>query len=386
MKALTASFAFPTAVLFGGGILRELPRRLRQLGSRKPLVVTDPGLLSTRAFEVLKTTLDPHQLGQSWELFHGVHCNPLEEDVAAAAKAFQAAECDAIVAFGGGSALDVGKACRLLIKRPDVKLARFNFNDDWNGLARCVCIPTTAGSGSEVSRTVDIIMANSQRRLTLLLPRLLPKLVILDPELTLEMPPELTAATGMDALAHCIEAFSSPVFHPLCDGIALEAIHLIAEALPRAFADAKDLEARGLMQVAAAMGGVAMQKELGAAHSFTQPLSSICGMHHGTAIALALPRVMSFNAQRKPGLYRRVGLACGLEIAQAPPAEADQKTIAFIHDFVARLGLGAGLKSFNVKDSVIEALASQAFADHCHLTNPVPLNWSDFKSLYQAAL
>jgi alcohol dehydrogenase class IV len=356
------------------------------MSCRKPLVVTDSGLVQTKAFEILARVLDRKELGKTWELFHGVHSNPIEQDVIDTANAFREAKCDSVVAFGGGSALDVGKACRLLVKRPELKLSKFNYNDDWSGLARCVCIPTTAGTGSEVGRSSVITLAGTQRRSVIFLPRLLAKLVILDPEVTVDLPPSLTAATGLDALTHCIESFTSPVFQPFCDGIALEGIHIIADALPRAFANGKDIDARGKMLVAAAMGGVAFQKDLGATHSLAHPLSALCGMHHGTANAVCLPHVMSFNAQRKPGLYRRVGVACGLDVMKASPVEADRQTIDFIKRFNAGLGLGGGLHQYGVKDSLLEALSVQAFGDSCHTTNPVPVTREDLKALYQAAL
>ena len=386
MTSAVANFSFPTATLFGPGTISELPARLTQMGGRRPLVVTDGGLLQTRAFESLRNTLGPSQLGKTWELFHGVHTNPIEQDVVDAAKVFREAKCDSVIAFGGGSALDVGKACRLLVKRPDLKLAKFNFNDDWSGLARCVCIPTTAGTGSEVGRSSVITPTGMQRRAVIFLPRLLAKLVILDPDLTVDLPPQLTAATGMDALTHCIESFTSPVFQPFCDGIALEGVYHIVRNLPRACKNGKDVEARGKMLVAAAMGGVAFQKDLGATHSLAHPLSALCGMHHGTANAICLPHVMQFNSQRKPGLYRRVGMNCGLDIMKASPEDADGKTVEFIRKFLGEIGLGNGLRAYGVKESSIDALAQQAFADSCHFTNPVPVNQDDMRALYQAAL
>jgi alcohol dehydrogenase class IV len=203
--------------------------------------------------------------------------------------------------------------------------------------------------------------------------------------LTVDLPPKLTAATGLDALTHCIESFTSPAFHPLCDGIALEGAHLIVEALPRAYCDGKDLEARGRMLVAAAMGAVAFQKDLGATHSLAHPLSSLCGMHHGTANAICLPHVMEFNARRKPGLYRRVGIAANLDLLRLSAQEADERTIAFLKRLIADLGLGDGLRAFGVKESQFDALADQAFADACHQTNPVPVTRDDLKALYRAA-
>jgi alcohol dehydrogenase class IV len=225
-----------------------------------------------------------------------------------------------------------------------------------------------------------------QRRAVIFLPRLLAKLVILDPDLTTDLPPQLTAATGMDALTHCIESFTSPVFQPLCDGIAMEGVYLITRNLPRAYKNGKDVEARGKMLAAAAMGGVAFQKDLGATHSLAHPLSALCGMHHGTANAICLPHVMEFNAARKPGLYARVGITCGLDIMKATPEAADRKTIDFIKKFIADLGLGNGLRSYGVKETNIDALATQAFADSCHVTNPVPVNQDDLRKLYEAAL
>ena len=386
MSASLASFSFPTATLFGAGAISELPARVHQIGSRKPLVVTDPGLLQTKSFQILSNTLGAKRLGQAWELFHAVHPNPTEQDVMDAAKAFREASCDLVIGFGGGSALDVAKASRLLIKRPDLKLSRFNFNDDWSGMARCICIPTTAGTGSEVGRSSVITLAGTQRRSVIFHPRLLAKLVILDPDLTLELPQKLTAATGMDALTHCIESFTSPAFQPFCDGIALEGVHMIAESLPLAYKNGKDIEARGQMLAAAAMGGVAFQKDLGATHSLAHPLSALCGMHHGTANAICLPHVMKFNADRKPGLYRRVGLACGLDVLRTTPAEADTRTIGFIRNFLKEIGLAEGLGAYGVKESQIEALSNQAVADPCHATNPVPVTRDDLKALYQAAL
>ncbi len=381
-----SAFSFPTATVFGPGVISELPNRLAQMRCRKPLVVTDPGLVQTPAFQILTRTLGSADLGRTWEMFHGVHSNPIEQDVIDSANAFRAAQCDSVIGFGGGSALDVAKVMRLLVKRPELKLAKFNFNDDWSGLVRCICIPTTAGTGSEVGRSSVITLAGTQRRSVIFLPRLLAKLVILDPELTRDLPPALTAATGLDALTHCIESFTSPVFHPLCDGIALEGIYLIAQALPAAFKNGKDIDARGKMLAAASLGGVAFQKDLGATHSLAHPLSALCGMHHGTANALCLPHVMEFNALRKPGLYRRVGVACGLDVNKLSEPEADKRTVEFIRKFVAGFGLGENLRAHGVRESHIDALSNQALEDSCHATNPVSVNRDDLRALYLAAL
>ncbi|MBI4327654.1 MAG: iron-containing alcohol dehydrogenase [Chloroflexi bacterium] len=386
MSTPVATFSFPTTTLFGPGTIAELPGRLWELGLRRPLVVTDAGLLGTEAYSLLEQALGPARKGSDWLVFSEVHPNPTEQDVILGAQAFQAGRCDAVIAFGGGSALDVGKAIRLPLKRPGFKLAEFDYREDWSGLVPCVCIPTTAGTGSEVGRSSVIILERTQRKGVLFHPALLAKLVILDPELTRALPAKLTAATGADAFTHCLESFTSPSFHPLCDGVALEGLHLIVDALPRAFRDGGDLDARGKMLVAAAMGAVAFQKDLGATHSLAHPLSSLCGMHHGLANALCLPFVMKFNAECKPGLYRRIGLACGLDVLQKSNQEADRITIDFVSRFFLDLGLKPGLRAYGVKESQVDSLAGQAFEDSCHQTNPVPVTAADLRELYVQAL
>src|SRR5438094_1596880 len=368
-----ATFSFPTTTLFGAGALADLPKWLDGLGIQRPLVVTDPGLLSTQAFQLLDQILGPKEQGRSWFLYFGVHANPIQQDVVDAAEAFRANDCDAVMALGGGSAMDVGKAAGLLVRRPEFDLSNFYSEPDWSGLAPFVAIPTTAGTGSEVGRSSVITLMATRRKAVLFHPELLAKLVILDPELTVGLPPKLTAATGADALTHCIESFTCPVFHPMCDGIALEGIRLIVENLPRAYRDGKDLEARGKMLVAAAMGAVAFQKDLGVVHSLAHPLSTICGLHHGLANALCLITGMKFCAARKSGLYRRIGIACGLHVMNNSDAEADQKTIAFVAEFLGNLGLNARLREHGVNAEQLDALVAQAFEDPCHKTNAVPV-------------
>lgn len=380
------TFAFPTPTLFGVGALAELPSRLRRLGICRPLVVTDPGLVGSDAFRELQQILGPAGNESQWSLYAGVHPNPIEQDVVEAAQACQAGRCDGVIAFGGGSPLDVGKAARLLVRRPGFKLGDFYSESDWAGLVPLVTIPTTAGTGSEVGRSSVITLATTQRKAVLFHPELLAKLVILDPVLTRGLPPKLTAATGADALTHCLESYTCPVFHPMCDGIALEGIRLIVDALPRAFRDGNDLDARGRMLVAAAMGAVAFQKDLGVVHSLAHPLSTVCGLHHGLANALCLVAGLRFCAARKPGLYRRVGLACGLDVVKAADAEADRATIGFMARFLAGLGLDTKLRDHGVKPEQLDALVAQAWDDPCHKTNVVPVTVEDLRSLYREVL
>ena len=370
---MTTTFSFPTQILFGAGAVQELPRRLTELGVHRPLVVTDAGLVATGALRRIEAVA-----GGQWSIFSGVHPNPTVADAEAATAAYQAGRCDGVIAVGGGSALDVGKVIRLCLKRPDKTLAEFDFNADWSGLAPCITIPTTAGTGSEVGRSSVLIM--DQKKKVIFHPALLASLVILDPEMTLGLPARLTAATGADALTHCIEAFTSPALHPLCDGIALEGIHLLAASLATAVKNGQDLAARGRLQLAAMMGGIAFQKDLGATHSLAHPLSAICGLHHGTANALCLPFVMEWNAERQPGLYRRVGIACRLE------QPGDAATIQYIRALLEEIGLPPGLRAHGVNESHLDALSAQAWEDSCHLTNPVAVTRDDLRQLYQQAL
>jgi len=379
-------FSFPTPTVFGAGSVSELPQRLSRLQISRPLLVTDPGLLPTSTFERMANVLGSKHRDQTWYVYSEVHANPVEHDVHEAAAAFVQHQCDGVIALGGGSPLDVGKAARLLIKRPGFKLEDFYDETDWSALTPFVAIPTTAGTGSEVGRSSVITLEATQRKAVLFHPELLAKLVILDPELTVGSPPKLTAATGADALTHCIESFTCPAFHPMCDGIALEGIRLIVEALPRAYREGKDLDARGKMLVAAAMGAVAFQKDLGVVHSLAHPLSTICHLHHGLANALCLVAGMKFCAARKPGLYRRVGIACGLDVMKTSDSSADQATIDFVTDFLARLGLASRLREHGVTPGHLERLVEQAFDDPCHKTNAVPVTREDLRKLYSEVL
>jgi 4-hydroxybutyrate dehydrogenase len=386
IMSLTA-FSFPTRTIFGAGSIAELTKQCVALGIRRPLVVTDAGLLKTGAFASLSKALGEAQQGKTWFVYSDVHANPIEQDVHEAANQCRDLGCDGVIAIGGGSPLDVGKAVRLLVKNPALDFATFYDEPaDWSNLLPFIAIPTTAGTGSEVGRSSVVTLKSTGRKAVIFHPELLAKVVILDPELTFGLPPKLTAATGADALTHCIESYTCPVFHPMCDGIALEGIRLIVESLPRAFRDGKDVDARGKMLVAAAMGAVAFQKDLGVVHSLAHPLSTICGMHHGLANALCLVAGMKFCAERKPGLYRRVGLACGLDIVKASDDDADRQTIAFISAWLAGLGLNTRLREHGVKPEHLEPLVAQAFDDPCHKTNAVPVSRDDLRQLYKQVM
>ena len=369
---MISSFAFPTPILHGPGAVLELPARLGALGGHRPLVVTDPGLLSTAAFQTLQGLLPKAAV------FSGVHPNPVEADVEAAAAAYRDAGCDSVIGFGGGSTLDVAKITRAAVATSIPRWSDLNWKDQPGPLAPFVAIPTTAGTGSEVGRSSVITFGKTKR--VIFHPELLARLVILDPQLTVALPPKLTAATGADALVHGIESFTSPVFHPLCDAIAIECVRIACQFLPRAVAKGDDLEARGMMLIAATMGGISFQKDLGAVHSLSHPLSAHFGVHHGLANALCLLPVMRLNADRKPGLYRR--LAAALELAEF----SDDAFIAAMADLLERIGLTGGLRAHGVTKDALPILAEAAFADSCHATNPVPVTREDLHKLYELAL
>ncbi|MES2709066.1 MAG: iron-containing alcohol dehydrogenase [Verrucomicrobiota bacterium] len=365
------NIAFPTPIRFGAGRHRELPALLAGLGITKPLLVTDPGLRATAAFADVTAVLT------NFTVCDSVHPNPVEDDVKAVAAAYIENGCDGVIGLGGGSALDTAKIARWLAVHADLGLAGFSWEHVYEKLPPFVAIPTTAGTGSEVGRSSVVTLDGHKR--VFFHPRLLADLVILDPVLTTGLPPRLTAATGADAFVHCLESLTSPVFHPFCDGIAWEGLRLAWENLPAAVAEGANLEARGLMLMAAAMGGVAFQKDLGAVHSLSHPLSARFGVHHGTANALCLIPVMTFNAEKKPGVYRRAASALGLTDS------SDAAVIAAVKTWLETIGLTGGLRGQNVPETALETLAPDAFADSCHQTNPVPVTEADLLALYRRA-
>ncbi|RYD75700.1 MAG: iron-containing alcohol dehydrogenase [Verrucomicrobiaceae bacterium] len=369
---MISSFAFPTSIVHGPGALGEVPARLAARGLRRPLIVTDPGLLRTPAFQLLR------EIVPNPAIFSEVHPNPVEQDVAGAAAAFRSGGCDSVIGFGGGSALDVAKIARAASAPLDKPWHQLTWQDPLENLPPLIAIPTTAGTGSEVGRSSVITIGDTKR--VVFHPALLAMVVILDPRLTVDLPPHLTAATGADALTHCIESFTSPVYHPLCDAIALEGLRLVFEYLPRAVENGSDLEARAQMQMAATMGGIAFQKDLGAAHSLSHPLSAHFHLNHGLANALCLLPVMRFNAQRKPGLYRRIGITLEL------PDPSDEAVIAATEALLDRIGIKRGLRGRGIDEAALDRLADAAFADSCHPTNPVPTSRDDLRALYVEAL
>ena len=295
---LTANWSYPTTVRFGAGRVAELPEACRAAGIARPLFVTDRGLAGLPVTQRALDILEAGGLGRA--IFSDVDPNPNETNLAEGVEAFRAGGHDGVVAFGGGSGLDLGKIVAFMAgqRRPV-----WDFEDvgDWwtradrSAIAPNVCVPTTAGTGSEVGRAGVVTNAQTHEKKIIFHPDILPRVTICDPELTVGMPPAITAGTGMDALAHCLEAYSSPHYHPMSQGIALEGMRLVFENLARAYADPYDLEARAHMMSAAAMGSVAFQKGLGAIHALSHPVGAHYGTHHGTTNAVIMATVLRFN-------------------------------------------------------------------------------------------
>ncbi len=378
-------FSFPTTVLFGCGAVRELARCLRETGVRKPLVVTDAGLAQTPVFAAVLGVLD--QEGVAREVFSQVHPNPTEEDVLAAAELYRAVGCDGAVGVGGGSALDVAKAVVVAARHagPLTELeAQAGGVERMRGpYDPILAVPTTAGTGSEVGRSSVITSQRLGRKILIFSPHLMPRRAILDPELTVSLPAHLTAATGMDAFTHCLESWTCPVFHPLCDAVAIHGLELILRYLGRATRDGSDIEARGYMQVAAAMGAVAFQKDLGAAHSLAHPLSTEFGLHHGLANALCLPAVMRFNLEEATPHYSRLAALFGAPVHAMTVGEAAARAVAEVEGFIERLGIRRGLRHHGVPRESLPSLASKAYEDPCHKTNIRPCTQADLLRLYE---
>jgi alcohol dehydrogenase class IV len=371
-------FRFPTDIRYGAGARKALGDFAERHGVRRPILVTDFGLPHTEAYR-----LGEQAAKRVWtvgfEIFSAVRPNPTDGEVERAFAAFRRGRCDAVVGLGGGSPLDVAKAVRLKAAYPELSLAQIPLSDLPERLVPFCALPTTAGTGSEVGRSSVITVEELGRKEVFGANPMLADMAILDPELTLELPPHLTAATGMDAMTHAVESFVCPVFHPMCDAIALEAVRLIRLYLPRAYASGSDIEARGLMQIAAAMGAVAFQKDLGAAHSLAHPLSAEFGVHHGLACALALPPVVRFNGETNGDRYARLADALGLVPAKDPAARVADA----IEELNRSLGIGRRLRDLEVPKDGLPDLAARAMEDPCHRTNPRSCTKEDMLDLYR---
>jgi 4-hydroxybutyrate dehydrogenase len=370
---------YPTRIRFGAGEAWAAGDEAVALGASRVLIVTDGGVASTGLLEPIATALREAKLAVS--IFSGISPNPVEPDIALGVEAFRAADANLLVAVGGGSPIDGAKliATRLATKRPFEELDDAIGGDRHipRSVTPIIALPTTAGTGSEVGRSGVITLASSGRKTVIFSPALLPKVAILDPELCVGLPAQSTAATGFDALTHCLEALVARGDHPMADGIALEGLRLIQRSLRKAVAEPKNLDARGDMLKAAMMGAVAFQKGLGACHSMAHPLSSELGLHHGLANALCLPAVVRFNRPAVTELFARVA-----EVLGAPGEDLADVLVRFR----AEIGLPARLQEQGVTAQHLPQLARLAMLDACHLQNPIACDESVFLRLFKEAL
>lgn len=372
-STLQTAWSFPTTVWFGSGRLKDLPTALEACGASRPLLVTDSGLAATGLVEQARAVLAG--AGMDCAVFTDVKPNPTGGNVAAGVAAVQAGGHDAVIAFGGGSALDAGKAIALMAGQTRPLWDFEDIGDNWRqadpaGMVPVVAIPTTAGTGSELGRSSVITDTDAHRKVIIFHPDMMPDVVILDPALTVGLPPTLTAATGMDALAHCLEAYCAPTFHPMAEGIALQGMHMIKDWLPVAYRDGKSLEARAHMLVASAMGCVALQKGLGAVHALAHPLGARYDAHHGMLNAVLLPHVLRHNA---PALEAKLDRLC--RWLALPGAAGPAAFIAWIETLRSDLDVPDRLSGMEVQvsDADLPAIAEAAAKDPCAAGNPVPL-------------
>lgn len=373
------TWAFPTTIVFGIGAVSTVGDHVRRVGGRRALVVGDPGIVQTGIAERVRGLLET--AGIAAAVFARVDPNPVEKNIVEGVSAYRDHRADCVVAVGGGSPLDTGKLIALAAshERP---LA--DYDDAADGgrfigptVPPIVTIPTTAGTGSEVGRSGVVTLSATGRKTVIFSPHLLAKAALLDPELTRSMPAHVTAATGFDALTHCLEAYCALGDHPMADAVALGGLELCAAHLLRAVERGDDLEARGGMMKAAMMGAVAFQKGLGTCHSLAHPLSSEKGLHHGLANALCLPAVIEFNEAAVHSKLDRIGKI--LDPGARTCADA-------VRSLRARAGLGSGLGSRGVSEADIPVLASKAIGDACHHGNPRPTTREDMAALYRASL
>ncbi len=367
---LKANWSYPTAIRFGAGRVAELPEACAQAGISRPLLVTDRVLatlpITARALDIL----DAAGLGRA--MFSDVDPNPNDGNLAAGIEAFRAGGHDGVIAFGGGSGLDLGKMVAFMAGQTRPVWDFEDIGDWWtradaSAIAPNICVPTTAGTGSEVGRAGVLTNSETHVKKIIFHPKVLPSVTICDPELTVGMPRAITAGTGLDAFAHCLEAYCSPFYHPMSQGIALEGMKLVKEWLPRAYADGTDLEARAHMMSAAAMGAVAFQKGLGAIHALSHPVGAVYGTHHGTTNAVVMPAVLRFN---------RAAVEDRLSDAAAYLGLAGEGFDGF-YDYVlglrSALSIPDRLSEMGVGDDRIDELAAMAVEDPSAGGNPVKL-------------
>ncbi|WP_316848219.1 iron-containing alcohol dehydrogenase [Pedobacter psychrodurus] len=374
-------FNFPTTIRFGAGAVKELPAYLAKNNLKAPLIVTDPTIAQLPFFKRIVDDLNAK--GISVEVFNDIHKNPVKSDVYKGTDVWDATHRDSIVGIGGGAALDVARSIVLRVNhREDL----FKYDDLIGGdiyvtneVPHFITIPTTSGTGSEVGRSAIIADDETHQKKILFSPKLMAQIVFADPELTMDLPPFITAATGMDALTHNMEAYLAKNFHPMCDGIALEGISLIKDSLEQA-TNNPDLESRSKMLMASMMGAIAFQKGLGVVHSLAHPLSSLLDTHHGLANAVNIPYGMQFNIAGFEDRFKKIARTLALK------DETGEAVVKYLFDLNTKVNIPHKLSDIGVKNEHIETLADLAFADFAHPNNPKPVSRADFKQLYLNAL
>lgn len=377
---LTGNWSYPTSIRFGAGRIAEIAEACAAAGIRKPLLVTDKGLAN---LPITKATLDLiESAGLGRAMFSDVDPNPNEKNAEAGIKVFREGGHDGVIAFGGGSGLDLGKLVAFMAgqTRP---LWDFEDIGDWwtradaDAIFPIVAVPTTAGTGSEVGRASVITNSQTHEKKIIFHPKFLPSVVICDPELTIGMPPAITAGTGMDAFAHCLEAFCSPHYHPMSQGIALEGMRLVKENLPKVYADGSDIEGRAHMMSAAAMGATAFQKGLGAIHALSHPIGAVHHTHHGTTNAVVMQPVLAFN---RPAVADRIKTATDyLGIA----GDFDG-FYAFVGDLNAQLEIPKNLTELGVVNPDVGKLVASTLQDPSTGGNPVEMTHENTTKLLTA--
>jgi len=380
--SLIANWSYPTAIRFGAGRISEIADACAMAGIKKPLLVTDRGLANMAITTQTLDLLEAAGLGRA--IFAEVDPNPNEKNALAGVRAFKEGGHDGVIAFGGGSGLDLGKLVAFLAgqTRP---LWDFEDVGDWwtradaAAIAPIVAVPTTAGTGSEVGRASVITNSQTQEKKIIFHPKFLPTVVICDPELTMGMPKAITAGTGLDAFAHCVEAFCSPHYHPMSQGIALEGMRLVKQYLPRAYADGTDIEARAHMMSAAAMGATAFQKGLGAIHALSHPIGAMYHTHHGTTNAVCMPAVLQFNKPAVETTLAQAARYLGLQ-------NGFDGFCAYVDELNTSLGIPKTLSDLGVKDPQIDRIVAGALADPSTGGNPIAMTKENTTKLLLACL
>ena len=379
---LTANWSYPTTVKFGPGRIRELGEACLSLGVKNPLLVTDKVLaqldITQKALAILKSS------GFESSVFFDVDPNPNETNLEAALVVYNDGNHDAVIAFGGGSAVDLGKMVAFMSGQSR-QIWDFEDIGDWwtransEAISPIIAVPTTAGTGSEVGRASVITNSKTNEKKIIFHPKVLPSVVICDPELTVGMPSFVTAGTGLDAFAHCVEAFSSPHYHPMSQGIAVEGMKLVIENLPKAYNNPKDLEARSNMMSAAMMGATAFQKGLGAIHALSHPIGALYNTHHGTTNAVCMPAVLDMNAPEIKNRFDQVSSYIGVQ-------NGFEGFCNFVREFNLSFKIPTKLSGLGVVNVDVEKLTKAALKDPSSGGNPVPLNHENVAELINQLL